>query len=281
MDGVGPLGNAQLGHACHEAVQVACHARAHGSVQHGGGKPLVLAEFRQYLARQADICAGHDLFHDGAGALLVRRIAVGMQEADRHRLQAGGAQGLRGAAHGRFVQWRDHLALRIQPLRHFDAVRAGHQHRRLGHAVVEQVRAGLPADLQDVAEALGGDQAHCRAFALDDEIGGHGGAVAHVRHLGGRHAVLAQQFGNAALDGLGRVVRGGGDFMELHGPGRLVDHGEVGEGATDVDTDSVHVGFLGCAGEDGELSVGEIGSRTRALAACLAAGAARQHLIRA
>ncbi|MCY1237242.1 hypothetical protein D3C81_1169680 [compost metagenome] len=163
-----------------------------------------------------------------------------MQEADGDRLEAGIAEGLRGAAYRGFVQRRDDLALRIEPLRNLDAVHARHQYGRLGHAVVEQVRAGLAADFEDVAKPLRGDQADLRPLALDDQVGGHGGAVADVRDLAGGDAVLAEQLGNPAVDGLRRVMRGGGNLVEMHGSCGFVDHGEVGERPADIDTDSVH-----------------------------------------
>ncbi len=91
----------------------------------------------------------------------------------------------RGLAHGLFVQRLAHLARGLDAFGHFDAELARHGDRRLAHAVVVQVRTGLAADFQHVAETARGDQADRRALAFDDQVRRHRRAVPHMRDLEG------------------------------------------------------------------------------------------------
>ena len=52
--------------------------------------------------------------------------------------------------------------------------------------------------------------------------------------MGGEHV------SDAAFDGLRRVDGGGGNLVEGHCADALVDHGEIGEGATDVYAYAIH-----------------------------------------
>ena len=52
----------------------------------------------------------------------------------------------------------------------------------------EVVRAFVPAHVQDVAKALGGDHAHLGAVTFDHDIGGHGGAMKQRVDLSGLQA---------------------------------------------------------------------------------------------
>ncbi|MNC61683.1 hypothetical protein D3C75_1116430 [compost metagenome] len=113
----------------------------------------------------------------------MRGVAVGVQEADRHGLDASYCKAARGIAHLRFVQRRQHVARRTHALVDFGAEFTRYRHRRLPDAVVVQVRTRLAADFQHIAKAPRGDEADARPLAFDDEVGRHRGAVAHVRDL--------------------------------------------------------------------------------------------------
>ena len=95
----------------------------------------------------------------------------------------------------------------------------------------------LPADFQHVAKPGGRYQGGARAFALQDHVGGDGGAVQHPRDLPGRAARLRQHVQHAGGEGLrriGRRARG----LAAPGPAALrVVQGDVGEGAADVHGD--------------------------------------------
>lgn len=73
----------------------------------------------------------------------------------------------------RWVQRRQHLALCVDPLVHFQAPFLGHQRgRELGKEIIE-IRAVLPADLQQISEATGADQSRRRSLAFQQGVGGY------------------------------------------------------------------------------------------------------------
>ncbi|MNE86357.1 hypothetical protein D3C80_1834500 [compost metagenome] len=97
-----------------------------------------------------------------------------------------------------------------------DTVAPPHQRRALPRHVElqrEVVGALVPADVQDVAKALGGEHPHLGAVVFDGNVGGHRGAVDDQVHLVGADASLGAQFKDAAHDGDGLVLKGGRDFV--------------------------------------------------------------------
>ena len=58
-----------------------------------------------------------------------------------------------------------------------DAPLGRHQRRRMGRAQAVEVGARLAAELDDVLEALGGDERRARALALQQRVGRDGRAV--------------------------------------------------------------------------------------------------------
>src|SRR3990172_6454817 len=99
--------------------------------------------------------------------------------------------------------------------------RAGRLGWGSGGGEVVQLGSGLAADEEDVAEAAGGDEGGAGAFALDDGVGGHGGAVDHVVGLG-------LHLREAVQEGAGGVVRRRGPLV--HGEAAVFDEQENGEG---------------------------------------------------
>ena len=67
---------------------VAVEDRLHGGVHGRGGAALVLAELRQQRVPERDVGVGPERARDLAGAQLVRRVGVGMQEMDDEALAA-------------------------------------------------------------------------------------------------------------------------------------------------------------------------------------------------
>ena len=92
------------------------------------------------------------------GALLVHRIAVGMQEQDRNGLYALRHRLLHGRANLRVVELDQHGALRVDPLHDLEAQSRLDQRLVLAEAEIVGLRPVDAADLVDVAEALGGEQ---------------------------------------------------------------------------------------------------------------------------
>ncbi len=119
---------------------------------------------------------------------------------------------------------------------------------------VVDVVALLDAELEDVAEAAGGDKAEAGAAAFDQSVGDQGGAVDHVADVGERKLRRLQQFGEA-LEGADRwVVRRGQAFVQADFRKFRIQQNEVGEGAADVETDTV-------AGRGGHAYVHSVGDR--------------------
>src|SRR6185295_2542434 len=101
----------------------------------------------------------------------------GVDQRHRYRVDVEGLQALGDAAHGAFVEGAAHGAVHVHALGHREAQLPRHQRLRLDDVDVVLIEAALVGDLDDVAEAIGGDQGGARALALDDGVGGERGAV--------------------------------------------------------------------------------------------------------
>ena len=175
----------------------------------------------------------------GGGFAFMRRIAIGVQEADGDRLDAFGDQALRDGAHLGGFERREHVAVAVHAFGHFQAMAARHQRIREVQEQVVDVVALLGAHLQDVAEAARGDQAEARAAALDQGVGDQRGAVDDVADVGERQAGGAQQLGEAFQRADGWVVRRGQALVQADFVAFRIQQYEVGEGAADVEADAV------------------------------------------
>ena len=118
-----------------------------------------------------------ELGGDGGGAALVIGVGVGVQEADRHRLDPFPGQLHAGLADRPLVQLLQHLAARVQALPHLEPQAPLDQGLRQLEEQVVDVVASLAADLQGVPEAGGRQQAGARSLALDQGVGDQGGSV--------------------------------------------------------------------------------------------------------
>src|SRR5439155_16397102 len=94
---------------------------------------------------------------------LVPWIAVRVQQANRHRFGVDGRQGAE----------IERLELPLGTHAPADAVRALERNERLGPRLTRAVelRAGLPAQVQEMLEAGGGDERGPRSLALEQRIG--------------------------------------------------------------------------------------------------------------
>ena len=160
-----------------ERGEVAAHHRHHVGVGDRGAGALELAHLGQDLGGEGERHVGRALADHRAHLRLVGRVGVGVQEADRDRLHALGEQPVDGGGRAVPVQRRHHLAAVVHALPDLAPPPAGHQRRRALEVEVVEPREAQPADLEQVAEALGGQEAGARAATLQDRVGGHGGAV--------------------------------------------------------------------------------------------------------
>ncbi len=235
---------------------VAAHQRLHIGVGAGGVAALVLPQLRHHVGRDGDRDVGERRADDGRCLLLMRWIAVGVEEADGDRLDPFGYQALRHGAHLVGIERGQHVAVAVDAFRHLQAMAARHQRVGELQEQVVDVVALLGAHLQDVAEAARGDQAQARAGALDQGVGDQGGAVDHVADVGERELGGVQQFGEALQRADRGVVRRGQALVEADFVALRVEQDEVGEGAADVETDTI----AGGGGHSGvpESAAGEL-----------------------
>ena len=102
--------------------------------------------------------------------LLVVRVAVGVEQADGHRVEAGGER--RGP-----TERRDLFPLGVQAAGDLEAEVARHQRLGAVRPRVVQRWPGLAGDLDHVPVPFGGDQGYPPAPALEQGIGRHRGPV--------------------------------------------------------------------------------------------------------
>ncbi len=158
---------------------------------------------------------------------------VGVQKADRDRLHALGEQAIDGGGRALAVERRDHLAAVVHALADLASPPAGHERRGALEVKVVEPREAQASDLEQIAEALRGQEARARAAPLENGVGGHGGAVDDLADVARGNAGLGRQLPDARDDGLGVV---GGRREHLAGAGDAVrrHEDEIGEGATHV-----------------------------------------------
>ena len=181
-----------------------------------------------------------------ADALLVDRVQIAVEQADRDRDDVLLGQRPRDLVDPVLFQGLQHLAARIQPLLDLEAEIARHERPRLLEMDIVEARPDLAADLQHVAESFGRDERGARRLALDQGVGGDGGAVDQVGNGVRRDIAIGQDALDRVEEALGGVRGRGGDLRD---PGRAAGFGEqhgIGERAADVDAEAellAHDGF--------------------------------------
>jgi len=228
-------GNLPLGEPSLEVFQIAGHQRRHVDVGRRRRGALVLADLGHDLRRARDRHVRGDLADQRRQPSLVHRVHVGVQQADRDRLDALGDQLADDPARSVLVEGLPDLAIGQEPLAHFAAKPPRHEGRRRIDEEVVHVVAAFVADLERVAEALGGQERRPRALALDERVGRERRAVDDRPHGARGNRRLLEERADALLDRVRRIFRRGEDLAHARGPRRRVDDDEVGEGAADVD----------------------------------------------
>ncbi len=110
--------------------EIARHDRPDIGVHARGRDALVLLDLRQHLGRGGDEHIGQRRTHRLGGRALMRIVALGMQEADRHGLHAlGGQRGDGGIERGAIERHLD-TPIGAQPLAHRQAQPPRHQRGR-------------------------------------------------------------------------------------------------------------------------------------------------------
>jgi hypothetical protein len=164
----------------------------------------------------------------------MRRIGIGVQETDRHRLDLVGGEQLREARDLVLGQRKEHVAFGVHPLGDLEGQFA--RNERLG-PMEKQIEGFDPIATTDrigVAEAARGDQRGARALLLQHRVDRDGRAVQELIERGHLAAREAQALGDAASR-IGRHGRG------LRGHDAAVDAAhQVGERSPDINANNVH-----------------------------------------
>ena len=102
---------------------------------------------------ERDVVVRPDLAGDGAGAELVLRVGVGVEEVDDERLASRLGQRQRRRPHRAFVERRAHRSVGHDALGHL-AAQLARDERLEGAEHAVGFGSGAPAEFQDVAEAF-------------------------------------------------------------------------------------------------------------------------------
>ncbi len=229
-------GDSEIAGAIRKAADVGLHDRAQIGVHHGRRHALELTKLGRHLVAGRDEGLRKLLAHDAAGHFLMLGAHEAVEEADDDRLHPRRLQLPGGEPQGFLVEGGLDGSVVPQPLRDLEAQFARDQHRRLIGLHVVELGALLAADLQEVAEAIGGDEPGRRAAVLDQCVGRNRGAVSEVADVGRTGADALDRLGDALRDAAGRVVRRGRDLPDLDMPRILVKQAHVGERASGIDT---------------------------------------------
>src|SRR5881296_4786731 len=170
--------------------------------------------------------------------LLVLRVEVRVQQADREGGDAAIDQRADRAARVGFVQRRPHRAVGEHALGDLADQAPRHERARLLDLEVVDLVALLAPDEQHVAEAARGEQADAARLALDDDVAAERRAVHGLRdvapgHAGGREQRVEARQARLGRIGIGGEALGGGQLAR----GRL-QH-EVRERTAHVEADPV------------------------------------------
>ncbi len=139
---------AQVAQALLHARQVAVHQRQDVGVGDGGGGSLVFADFAADLGGDGDLQVGQRALQAGAGAFLMRRVDVGMQEADRGGFDVLALEHRHQRVQRGFVKLQQGGAVGGQAFRDFQAQVALHQRGGAVHVEVVLLEAVLVGDFQ-------------------------------------------------------------------------------------------------------------------------------------
>jgi len=217
------------------------HHRAHCRVGDGRKRAFVFLHLGQDLVGERNRNAGQFLRRDRADARFVRAVDVGVDEADRQRLDPLAFQLLQHRAHRVLVERADLVPVGTHPARHFERVLEVSERLRLGPDDPCRKAAGHEAarDLHDVAVAFGRDKADLGPLAFEHGIGRDRRAVQEIDHVLERHARLIGDRPDAVQDPFGGILRGRRRLVSPEAPAVLVEQQKVGEGPPDIDAKPV------------------------------------------
>ena len=215
-----------------DVLDVLPHQRLQECVRQRRAHAVVLPPAGVHLVAERDtrrrVLLGDDLPH----AQFVGGVHVGEQEAHGDVGEALSTQRAGGLPRPVLVQGFDDLALVVAALVHLEAVPPLHERDGLVPLQVVVVLAVHPLDEHHVAETPRADETWQLRLALQQGVGGHGGAVHQVTD----GAVVDTGPADDVVDGPMRLPGRAGRLGHLHLAGLLVEQRQVGERAADVDS---------------------------------------------
>ena len=186
-------------------------------------KGLGFLYVRQNFVGQRDEKALQSFRH----ALLVDRVGVGVQQADRNRFDTESAEFFGESFHGLSVKITLDRAVVKNPLRQSKSQLGWDKLPFCRREQIIQPFPVLPADDKQVLESLSGKKRRASALALEKRIGGDGGAVDDLSGV-----QIPQPF----EDRLRRIVRRRANFAGV--VTAPVPNDEVGESAAGVNSNA-------------------------------------------
>ena len=183
-----------------ERSEIVFDDRREIGVEHAGREPFELAFLAHHLRGLRNRNTIQRIGQEIGGLPLVSVIGVGVDEADRHRLASGFPDACGEPSEGVGIEPGEDAAVRRDPLPDLEPPIPGDQRLRPDELDVEQPADQPPrtADLDGVAEPLGGHQRGLRALAFQQRVGRDGGPVHEDVDRGGVDAEFAQRVQHAA-----------------------------------------------------------------------------------
>lgn len=218
-----------------KAVEIVGEQRRERGVDLGRARPLVLAKGANELVGECHVDSRQRLGDQLAQPALVLGVGVGVQQHDGDGPRPGGGQLFDELSRPRMLQRLQHALGRTALGR--PETQLGWREWR-GPPLAQPVQAGarLPAQLDNVGEALGGDERRARADALQQRVGRDGHAVREAAHVGGLGADPLQRRLDRRHHPVLLAPRRRRDLGARDAAVGRDDHG-VGEGTADVDSE--------------------------------------------
>ena len=244
------------------------HRRPYIGVDDGGAAAFVFADLRQDIHGKRHEDPGQGRAQPRPDTPFMVGVRIGLQETDRDRLDARGAQRVDRRIDVGLVERRQHGTVGGDALGDLEPQVARRERRRLDVMRVVEAWDPDPAQLEHVAEPARGEQRGARALVLQDRIRGDGAAMQHLPEGLRIEAERRREFENAGDDAAGVVVRRRGQLARREPPVRQ-EQRDVRERATDIGGDlelrgSVHV-------SRSSLSLRDLGREGRAARASVPA----------
>ena len=171
-------------------------------------------------------------------ALFVRRIDVAEEETDGDGIDLIGSDLVEDLVQSGFVEGYQFVPAEVEAFRQFVAAFAGNQRWRNPRMDGVEIGSVLAADEEQVAKAGGCNQSGARAFALEDGVGGDGGAVGDLFKGADPAGCDRLQASQHRAFGL---IRAAHQFVNFQ-LSRVNQH-QIGEGTADIHT-RAHQVFL-------------------------------------